>query len=797
MKQSSLKGKTILLVHAGTASKWFIPKKLKQLGLRVIILHKEKVAELSDVADGWIIANLNNHTESVRAVAEYQKNHPNSIDGAVTFWDEAVLLTSKITDTFHWIGIPYTVADTAKNKHLFRSFCEAQGIPSPKHTTLKSKKEIPSIEKKLGNYPFVIKPVYGAASGYVVKVFNRQDFEDTYDYIRNNIKSYWLASEWESLELLVEQYIDGDEVDIDMIVQNGKIKFSTISDNFNKNRDKFFVDSGQAIPSSLPEHEQQLLLEQTEEIVEKLGIVNAIIHAEAKSTKNGVFPIECNLRMGGDYIYSYLKDAWHIDFVEQAANIALGVYIPLFHIEKPYQYIVGWDFQPNVSGILTSLEVDKELKKKPFVHSLHISKEVGDAVMRPPEGYDSIGWITVSGTNTLDAEDNLEEALSHIRYTITEFDTESSLGKTTRDSNLSAAVVKKQQLLKAAKIERVRTADTAQDIRKLHIGIAGNKTHGQRKEHGEGSTVSSHVADILTAGGYQVTEFDFNNVPELLHTLPTASIDLMFNTTEGIGRDATLLPQAAALIEALHIPMTGTSSYNLALCKDKIRVKKLFEYHGIPTPKWDYMNTIDDTVRTDLRYPLIVKPGMADDSFGITHASVVRNKKELHKQAVYIIETLHMPALIEEYVAGEEYEVSIIGNSNDDLQVLPLTKMKTEKNKKLFAIMTEKTSKQISVPHAIAASKKLTEKQSKLLTEIAIDAYKVTRCRDYGYVGIRIDTQGNPLVLEVDPNPPLHDHCDFMVAAKLMNLTYVQTIEKIIAAAVNRYKKSKKHIVWM
>lgn len=795
MKQNNLKGKTILLVHAGTSSKWFIPKKLKQLGLRVVILHKEKIPALEEFTSDWIITNLNNHTESVRAVSDYQKNHNNIINGAVTFWDEAVLLTSKITDAFNWIGIPHTIADTAKNKHSFRSFCEAQGIPSPKHTTLKSKKEIPSIERKLGNYPFVVKPVYGAASGYVVKVFNRQDFEDTYDYIRNNIKSYWLASEWESLELLVEQYIDGDEVDIDMIVQNGKIKFSTISDNFNKNKDKFFVDSGQAIPSALPIDEQKKLQEQTEEIVEKLGIVNAIIHAEAKSTKNGVFPIECNLRMGGDYIYSYLKDAWHIDFVEQAAKIALGVYISVFHIEKPYKYIVGWDFQPNVSGILTSLKVDKELKKKAFLQNLYISKEVGDAVMRPPEGYDSLGWITVSGTNTLDAEDNLEEALSHIKYTITEFDSESSLGKTTRDSNLSAAIVKKQQLMKAAKIERVRTANTQQNIRKLHIGIAGNKTHGQRKERGALSENSSHIAKILRDAGYKITEFDFNNIPNLLQTLPTIPVDLIFNTTEGIGQDATLIPQAAALIEALHIPMTGTSSYNLALCKDKIRVKKLFEYHSIPTPKWDYMHTADDTLRLDMRFPLIIKPGATDDSIGITNSSIVKNKKELYKQVKYITENLHMSALIEEYIDGEEYEVSIIGNYNEDIQVLPLTKMKTEENQ--YAIMTEKVSKQTSQPHAIAASKKLTKKQTQLLTEIAIDAYKITHCRDYGYVGIRIDTEGNPYVLEVDPNPPLYENSDFMIAANLMGLNYTQTIEKIISSAVTRYKKEKNHLLWM
>ncbi len=797
-KKNPHKGKTILVVHAGSAKKKFIFKKLKRLGLTIVCINKEKVDVLDPYIDHWILADLMNHHDSMLALENFIRKHPLiHIDGAVTFWDDVVTLTSRITDHLKLIGIPLSISEQVRNKFRFRDFCKTHNIPTPKFTHIQSKAEITKIEKKM-NYPLVIKPVYGNASVFVIKVTDRKDFEETFDYIKNSIKSSVDASEFPTFELLVEEYVDGDEVDVDVVLQNGKVKFISVADNFNKNKGKFFVDSGQSLPSLLPKEDCDALERLTEDLLEKLNIYNAIVHFEAKVTNNGIYPIECNLRMGGDYIYSYLKDAWHVDFVEQAVNIALGIFIPkIAKKEEPYEYVIGWDLQIDVSGILTSLTIDEEFHKLPFVTGSYISKSVGDVVLRPPEGYDTMGWITVSGTNTLDAEDNLQVALSHIHYTITEFDTESSLGKTIRNSNLSAAVVKTQQLIKAAKIERVRTADSRQEMRKLHIGIAGNRTHGQRKKHGADSLVLNHIEKSLRQAGYKITEFDFNNIPELLQTLPTSGVDLMFNTTEGIGQDTTLLPQAAALIEAFHMPITGTSSYNLALCKDKIRVKKLFEYHDIPTPKWDYMRTIDDTFRSDLRFPMIVKPGAADDSLGITNASIVRTKKELLKQARHIIETLHMPALIEEYIDGEEYEVSIIGNFDIDLQVLPLTKMNAKKNKHAYNIVTAETSKLLLRPHAVAASKKLDTKQSQLITEIALDAYRITRCHDYGYVGIRIDTHGNPYVLEVDPNPPLYEYSDFMVAAKLMGLTYTETVEKIIYAAVQRYKKTKQHLIWM
>jgi hypothetical protein len=72
-----------------------------------------------------------------------------------------------------------------------------------------------------------------------------------------------------------------------------------------------------------------------------------------------------------------------------------------------------------------------------------------------------------------DAQDNMREALTFIRYKIAEFNEESSLGKTARKNRLSAAVMKKDLLMQTAKIEKVRHI-SIKDQRRLHIGIAAN-----------------------------------------------------------------------------------------------------------------------------------------------------------------------------------------------------------------------------------------------------------------------------------------------------------------------------------
>ncbi len=790
-EQNGLAGHTILVVHAGSPSKRFIIHKLKKLGLHIVCLNKEKVASLQPYVDHWIIADLNNKKESLEAVKMFRASHPKvAMEGAVTFWDEAVLLTSQITDMFNWIGIPFEIANRAKNKYLFREFCHQNNIPAPKHKMFSGKKSIAKVEKDL-SYPMVMKPIYGAVSYFVVKVANRKEVEETYEYIKNNIKSNWLAPEWESFDLLVEEYVDGDEVDIDIILQNGKIKFYSISDNFNKTHERFFLDSGQAVPSGLPETDQQKMIDNAEEVIEKLGIQNGIIHFEAKISKGVSYPIEVNLRMGGDYIYSYLKGAWGVDYVEYAAKIALGIHIKKIEKTAPRKYIVGWDLQPEYSGILVELDVNEELKLKKYLEDMQLFKEIGDPVLHPPEGYESLGWLTVSGDNLLDAQDNLREALTFIRYKIAEFNEESSLGKTDRKSRLSAAVMKKDLLLQVAKIEKVRHI-SLKDQRRLHIGIAANiANHKMNIDQGLSAL---EIEKKLRELGYYTTLLDFNSLSKTFYKLNHSDIDLVLNLTEGINNDETLKPQATAMLESLHIPFTGTNSINLALCNDKIRMKKLLSYHSIPTAKWDYAYTMNDTINPELRYPLIVKPGNTDDSIGITNASVVTNKKQLEKQLKKIIVDLGRPALVEEYIEGDEFVAHIIGNSSHDLRVLPLSRSTFGKMQKgYWHIFTresrEKSNKAYDRVVTQYPAKNISEKLQALITEIALDTYQIMRCRDYGRVEIRIDKDDNPYVLEVDPNPVVDSHSPFIKTAKLIGMDYGNVLEEIIGVAIKRFQK--------
>jgi len=785
-------GKTMLLVNTGSIKKRFILQKLKKLGLKIVVLNKEK-NWANEYVDSWILADTANHAESLQQVEKFIKDNRHiHIDGALTFWEDDVLLTSKITDKFNFIGIPFSVAKKARNKYLFRKFCEENGIKAPKNMLIKSARDLSCAADNFA-FPVVLKPTYGSSSAFVVKAENKEEFYSTYEYIKKNISSKVESALSEGLDILVEEYIDGDEVDIDILLQNGKIKFWSITDNY-KTREPFFVETGQAIPSSLPKKNQGELLELAELTLEKLGVQNGCVHFEAKISHTGPAPIEVNLRMGGDEVNSFVKGAWHVDLIEYAAKISLGIYFnKIKKKEEPYEYLSGAYFLPDSSGILIKFDIAEKIKLNKNLEEFHLYKKIGDAVLVPPEGFEYIGWLTVAGENPLDAKDNLDDILKDIKFEVAKFDPDSSIGKTLRKSRFSMASMNKELLQGAAKIERFRRI-SIKNQRNLHIGIAGNIFQEETGAiEAELSAIGRDVESALNERGYKTTFFDFNNLAKTFAELKDSNVDLVFNVCESINNSSLLKPHAAAIFDLLQIPYTGSNPFTLGLCIDKIRVKKLLSYHGIPTPKWDYAYSINDEIDSGLKYPLIVKPANNDSSIGITNDSVVTNEKELRAQLEKVIVGLGSPALVEEYIDGDEYDVPIIGSEEDDLRVLPLSRSIFDKLPENYWHIYSFEAKWTDNPAYKSIimeepSKSSNKKLESLITEIALDTYNILDCHDYGRVEIKVDKHDNPYILELNPNPHINFKNRLPQVAKLAGMDYGDFLEEIIRMTVKRYK---------
>ena len=787
---NEIKGKTLLVVHTGLPNKKFILQKLKKLGVNIVMLHFNKNWAVP-LVNHFIVADLNNHKESIQQVDSYLKDHKGlRLDGVVTFWEESVLLTSKLADYFRLTGIPFSIAKRIRNKYLFRKYCSSIGLKTPRFFYIKNHEDTKKIKREL-TFPIVLKPIFGSASAFVIKVDTPEEVTQTYDYIKRNISTHPDSAEWDSLDVYAEEYIEGDEVDVDMVLQNGKLKFWSISDNY-KTNEPFFVETGQSIPTTLPQSAQKILKDMAEESLEKLGIQNGIIHYEAKINRDEATPIEVNLRMGGDEVYSFIKEAWNVDLIENAAKIACNIYVDRIEKpDKPKKYISGAYFLSPHSGVLVQLDIEeRKLTKKP-VEEFHFSKKIGEPVLVPPEGFEYLGWVTASGENINDARENLEEAIENVDYKVAKYTPTSAVGKTLRKTKFGFASINKDLILRAAKFETIKHVRST--IRNLHIGIAHDGTNGSNSNGEEVLSIAKEIDKSLASSNYKVSSYDFSDIDSIIKQIRKGNIDIIFNVCQKIHGQENMEAQAAALLDILQLPYTGSSPMTLSLCTNRIQFKKILMYHQIPTPKWDYMYSLDEDLDESLTFPLVVKPDNIAAAAELSSKSIVTNKKELFKRITFVIEKLKSPALIEEYVDGDEYDVSILGSDEDDIKILPLSRSIFDSlPKNSWHVYSHENNQFDDLIEEQQPPKNVSVKLLSLITEIAHDTYTTFDCRDYGSVKIKVDKNSNPYVLSLNPNPSLGKEDRFVYTAKIAKMKYIDIIEEILRSAIRRYKKEFK-----
>jgi D-alanine-D-alanine ligase len=269
-----------------------------------------------------------------------------------------------------------------------------------------------------------------------------------------------------------------------------------------------------------------------------------------------------------------------------------------------------------------------------------------------------------------------------------------------------------------------------------------------------------------------------------LGNIDSLDVDIVFNISEGLfGRNRE--SQVPILLEMANIPFVGSDGLTLGLTLDKIMAKKIFIAEDIPTPKFFEVKNTQGLDNIDhLKFPLIVKPRFEGSSKGLTENSKVENMDELKTQIDYIVSTYKQPALVEQFVAGQEFTVALVGNS--PVEVMPVVQIKIDGRLKLndkFYTFSRISSNRLEY----ICPARINHDLEKKLANLALKTYNAVECRDFGRVDFRVDGEGRPYVLEINPLPSLSQEDVFMIIAKDMGISYDQMIGKILNSALKRY----------
>lgn len=302
------------------------------------------------------------------------------------------------------------------------------------------------------------------------------------------------------------------------------------------------------------------------------------------------------------------------------------------------------------------------------------------------------------------------------------------------------------------------------------------------------------VARALIGQGHDVRLFGFrSDLEQLVAGLRAAPIDLVFNLTERFRNVSALDYGVAAVLEMLDIPFTGATAAGLMLSRDKAVTKMVLAYHGLRIPHFMVCPRKEPVQRpSDIRFPLIVKPLDEDASVGISQSSVVREDQALAERVSFIHERHSTDAIVEEFIAGREVYVGVMGN--DPPRALPPIEMVfgdgTDEEARIATFKVKwsvKHRESRGIQNRIA--KGWPKQVMDSLADVAVRAYQAAGLRDYGRIDIRLAHDDEVYIVEANPNPYLADGEDLAWAAEEAGFLYPQFIEKIAEMALSRSKR--------
>jgi D-alanine-D-alanine ligase len=245
-----------------------------------------------------------------------------------------------------------------------------------------------------------------------------------------------------------------------------------------------------------------------------------------------------------------------------------------------------------------------------------------------------------------------------------------------------------------------------------------------------------------------------------------------------------------ALLELLGIPYSGATPACMAICYDKQIVRLAAEAQGIPVPRETYLAP-GASLDGKITLPALLKPNQADGSVGITKDAVVRTAAEAKAYLAWLQRELPGRAvLVQEYLPGPEYGVGLIGNPEHELVALPPLEVDyTRLPAGLAPILSFESKAMPDSPYWTEIKFKPAEAAPQVQEAMADQARRLFArlgCRDYARFDFRVAADGEPKLMEVNPNPAWAYDGKLAFMAGFAGIDYPGMLEMIVDAALRR-----------
>ncbi len=288
----------------------------------------------------------------------------------------------------------------------------------------------------------------------------------------------------------------------------------------------------------------------------------------------------------------------------------------------------------------------------------------------------------------------------------------------------------------------------------------------------------------------------------LPYALRAAKPDICINIAEGLGGDAREA-QTPSLLEMLKIPYTGSRVLTNAIALDKTLTKRIWRDRRVPVAPFQEFYTGDEALRPDMRFPLFVKPAREGTGMGVDEKAIVSNEAELRERTKYVITMYKQPALVETYLSGREFTVAVMGRPDamlysrhpewydaDGFHRFPILELDSSRSitPGIYGLEAKAQSVGSEGAPGYICPTQIEPELSKKLQHYAWRAHNILGALDISRVDVRLDAEGQPCLMEINPLPGLTpNYSDLCLIAKADGISYTDLILEILYLGASRW----------
>lgn len=313
--------------------------------------------------------------------------------------------------------------------------------------------------------------------------------------------------------------------------------------------------------------------------------------------------------------------------------------------------------------------------------------------------------------------------------------------------------------------------EVAEENRRLMVGL---RAHGYQVEDVK---VYDSVARSIRVGGYLPEDW------------------LIFNWCEGYADRPWDYDGVAEELEQLRFVYTGAGPWALRISRDKWLVRRLLAEAGVTLPIGEVARTTSD-LHWDL-FPAIVKPMNQHGSYGISRESIVEDERQLRQQVEYVRDTFQAPALIEEYIEGPEYHVTVWGNTPPE--VLPAVQLGyinvNDRRDQIYTYDAKFDEQSAAMKQLRFLCPAMMETSTRAaIKSNSLRAYHALKCRDYARVDLRV-RDGQAVVIDVNANADINSESIVLMAVEAAGLNYNGMVAQIVRFAAERWVAAPRSVL--